>query len=82
MWYEAMCDIEPEIVDTKSSNKYVYIRRNIRLETREDESGDSKAFYVFEEMKIQKDVYEIIAPQNVRLDDIEEAITEIIGGGL
>ena len=82
MWYEAMCDIEPEIVDTKSSNKYVYIRRNVHLETREDESGESKSFYAFEEMKIQKDIYEIIAPQNARLDDIEEAITEIIGGGL
>ena len=81
MWYEAMSDDRPEAIETNLSNKYVYIRRNVREETREDEMEGSKTFYVFEETKVPKDVYEMLAPQNARLDDIEEAIAEIVGGG-
>jgi len=71
----------PELVDNTSSNKYVYVRRNIR----EINTEDNGVLYIYEEYKIPKDVYEIFKNQmdvSTRVDDIEETITEIIGGGL
>ena len=81
MWKESQSTIMPELVDNTSSNKYVYVRRNIREINTEDEG----VLYIYEEYKIPKDVYEIFKNQmdvSTRVDDIEEAITEIIGGGL
>lgn len=81
MWYEAMSDIRPKTVESDLSQKYVYIRRNIRESSIEDFDGE-RTIYVFEETKISKDIYEQLEPQSKRLDDIEDAIAEIIGGGL
>lgn len=81
MWYEAMSDIRPKTVESDLSQKYVYIRRNIRESSIEDFDGE-RTIYVFEETKISKDIYEQLEPQSKRLDDIENAIAEIIGGGL
>ncbi len=81
MWKESQSTIMPELVDNTSSNKYVYVRRNIR----EINTEDDGVLYIYEEYKIPKDVYEIFKNQmdvSTRIDDIEETITEIIGGGL
>lgn len=81
MWKESQSTIMPELVDNTSSNKYVYVRRNIR----EINTEDNGVLYIYEEYKIPKDVYEIFKNQmdvSTRVDDIEEVITEIIGGGL
>lgn len=81
MWKESQSTIMPESVDNTSSNKYVYVRRNIR----EINTEDGEILYIYEEYKIPKDVYEIFKNQmdvSTRVDDIEEVITEIIGGGL
>lgn len=76
-----MSDIRPKTVESDLSQKYVYIRRNIRESSIEDLDGE-RSIYVFEETKISKDIYEQLEPQSKRLDDIEDAIAEIIGGGL
>lgn len=81
MWKESQSTVMPELVDNTSSNKYVYVRRNIR----EINTEDNGVLYIYEEYKIPKDVYEIFKNQmdvSTRVDDIEETITEIIGGGL
>lgn len=81
MWKESQSTVMPELVDNTSSNKYVYVRRNIR----EINTEDDGVLYIYEEYKIPKDVYEIFKNQmdvSTRIDDIEETITEIIGGGL
>lgn len=81
MWKESQSTVMPELVDNTSSNKYVYVRRNIR----EINTEDDEVLYIYEEYKIPKDVYEIFKNQmdvSTRVDDIEETITEIIGGGL
>lgn len=81
MWKESQSTIMPELVDNTSSNKYVYVRRNIR----ETNTEDDEVLYIYEEYKIPKDVYEIFKNQmdvSTRVNDIEEVITEIIGGGL
>lgn len=80
MWYESESNIRPEMIDSTSSKKYVYVRKNITEIRRDDE-----ALYEYDEAKIPKEIYDIFKSQNEansRLDDIEEAIADIIGGGL
>ena len=81
MWYIAYCgDERPPVIDNTSSKKWTYVRRNI--ERFQNEEGDYG--YRYEEMKVPKELYDIVASQastENRLADIEEVITEIVGGG-
>ncbi len=81
MWYPVISTIKPDEVDTSSSIKYVYIRRNI-TETTDD---DNNIIYEYEEYQLPKEIYDVVKVQDEtisRVNDIEETITEIIGGGL
>ena len=86
MWYKSESTTKPEIVDSTSSKIYVYVRKNIQEIEREDEQiGNKYIVYVYDETKIPKDVYSIFENQMIadtRIADIEEVITEIIGGDL
>ena len=86
MWYKSESTARPEIIDKISSKVYVYVRKNIEEVEREDEqTGDKYTVYVYDEMKVPKEVYGIFENQmqaDLRLADIEEVITEIIGGDL
>lgn len=85
MWYKSESTARPEIVDSTSSKVYVYVRKNIEEVEREDEQGNTYTVYVYDEMKVPKEVYGIFENQilaDSRLADIEEVITEIIGGDL
>lgn len=86
VWYVAEGSTRPELVDAESSRNWVYIRKDVHTETREDEvTGESYTVYVWLEMKIPKDVYPVYEQEmqnSARLADVEEVITEIIGGGL
>ena len=84
-WYRSEANEKPLTVDKDSSKQYVYIRKNIKEETRPMEDGETQTVYTYLECLIPKDVfviYESQANADNRLDDIEEVITEIIGGGL
>ena len=80
MWYIAYCsDERPQRVETGTSKKWIYVRRNIERYQNEDGTYG----YRYEEMKLPKEVYEIFETQEIaesRIADIEEAITEIVGG--
>lgn len=85
MWYKAEATSAPHAVDSTSSKKYVYITRNITTEERVDEQGNTYTVWVYEEAKIDKDFYPIYERQisdEARIADIEEVITEILGGGI
>jgi len=58
-WYEGTSYIYPSLVDTTSSKKWVYVRRNIEEHEREDDEGIKEKFYKWEEMKIPKENYPI-----------------------
>lgn len=82
MWYKASSTTYPSLLDTTSSKIYVYIRKNIKQQTIEQE-GESQTFYVYDEIKVLKEVYGILEKEfqnDSRLNDIEEVLTEIIGG--
>lgn len=67
-------------LDSTSSKAFVYVRKNIVEFIKEDET-----VFKYDECKIPKDVYDIFASlleTDSRLDEIEEAVAEIIGGGL
>jgi hypothetical protein len=79
MWYPVISTIKPDEVDMSSSIKYVYIRRNI-TETTDDEDN---IIYEYEEYKLPKEIYDVVRLQDEtisRINDIEETITELIGG--
>ena len=82
VWYSGESSIYPALVDTTSSKKWVYVRRNIEEHECEDEQGIKEIFYSFEETKIPKDVWVIFekeADNSERIADVEEAITELYG---
>ena len=68
--------IKPELIDTTSSKTTVYIRKNIIEKERIDnETGDSTAYYEYDEAKLTKEEYqeylkelEIIDIQKQRAD--------------
>lgn len=85
-WYKTSSMTKPKIIDDTLSKKYVYVRRNIvESELINDLNPDIKEkFYSFEEIKIPKDVYSIFEfekSNSNRLDELEEAIVEMLYGG-
>ena len=84
MWYKAESSNIPVIIDKTSSRNYVYVRKNIVAEERTDETGISETLYVYDEIKLPKDVYEIFKMEtdnSERLTDVEEVIADLIFGG-
>jgi hypothetical protein len=82
-WYEGTSSVYPSLVDITSSKKWVYVRRNIEEHEREDDEGIKEKFYSYEEIKVPKDIYDIFRGErdnSNRLNDIEEVLTEILGG--
>jgi hypothetical protein len=79
MWYrsENGSDVKPDVLDTVSSKKYVYVRRNFVLIPAEEERP---AHWTWEEQKILKTdwaVYEQVLEHGEALDDVYEALTEL-----
>ena len=85
MWYEAEATSAPRSIDDTSSKKYIYVTRNVTTEERVDDNGTKYTVWVYEEAKIDRDFYPIYERQisdEARIADIEEVITEILGGGI
>ncbi len=85
MWYKSESGERPILIDKDSSKVYVFVRKNIQEIEREDEQeGKTYIVYVYDEMKLPKEVYGIFEAQILadnRISDLEEVITEIVGGG-
>lgn len=91
MWYEVEngSASHPSDVDSTSSRKYVYVRRNITFveEVKDGEKITIPAHYRWEEMKIPREIWEICEKtlsHDTALDDVYAALTElaemIVGG--
>lgn len=80
--YKAEGKTKPSKIDDTSSKNYVYIRENIKTEKRKDENGKNETFYVWDEKKIRKDVYEVVTEQenlkNIVLD-LEKSLKGVKG---
>ena len=71
MWYIAFCNFKPADVDTSSSAKFVYLRRNFQLVTIDDTD-----MWQYEERKLTHDEYRIwqLGDENTNL---QLALTEL-----
>lgn len=72
-WYEGTSSVYPSLVDTTSSKKWVYVRRNIEEHERENDEGIKEKFYKWEEMKIRKEdypIYQLEVQNSANLDYI------------
>ena len=84
MWYKAESSELPSTIDDTSSRVYVYVRKNINVEQRTDESGEIITVYVYDEIKIPKEVYEIFKLESGnerRISDIEDVLADMLFGG-
>lgn len=80
--YKAEGKTKPSKIDDTSSKNYVYIRENIKTEKRKDENGKNETFYVWNEKKIRKDVYEVVTEQENlknRVLDLEKSLKGVKG---
>lgn len=84
MWYKAESSELPSTIDDTSSRVYVYVRKNINVEQRTDESGEIITVYVYDEIKIPKEVYEIFKLESEnerRISDIGDVLADMLFGG-
>ena len=80
--YKAEGKTKPSKIDDTSSKNYVYIRENIKTEKRKDENGKNETFYVWDEKRIRKDVYEVVTEQENlknRVLDLEKSLKGVKG---
>lgn len=84
-WKKAESAIRPAELDTTSSRKYNYVRKNIVEEQRESEQG-TITMYVFDELKVAKtdwELFETVSESATRISEVEDAVielAELIGG--
>lgn len=83
IWYDGESSIYPALVDSTSSRKWIYVRRNVKKCERENEQGIKETFYTFEEQKVSKEIWGIFekeADNSTRLADVEDVLADLIGG--
>lgn len=84
MWKHGESSAPVPSIDTESSQKYVYVYRNIKEKHREIENGRSETYYEYEYVKIKKDVYEYVKElwaTEDRTAEIEDVLAELLFGG-
>lgn len=65
-FYKSSSSVKPELIDTTSSKKVVYIRQNI-VEVQKDDT----AFYEYDEAKLTKDEYKEYLEEMQTQDTLE-----------
>ena len=63
----------PELIDTTSSKKYVYIRQNVVEKESEEIDGEKYTYYEYDEAKLTKEEYK----QYIQEMNSEEALESI-----
>lgn len=84
MWYKAQGMEMPSTIDEASSQVYVYVRKNINVEQKTNENGNTETIYVWDEAKIPKEIFDIFKAQTdseVRIADIEDTLADMLFGG-
>ena len=67
MWYRTEGGVRPAAVDKESSKTSVFIRKNITEEQREVD-GETVIVYVYDEMKLPKELYPVFEQQQADID--------------
>lgn len=50
---------KPDLIDTTSSKKYVYLRKNVvEVNSKDEQSGEDRSYFEYDEAKLTKSEYE------------------------
>lgn len=56
---KSQSSIKPDLIDTTSSKKYVYLRKNIvEVNSKDEQSGEDRSYFEYDEAKLTKSEYE------------------------
>lgn len=76
-WYKSESTVRPDELDTTSSKKIVYLRRNIVEKQRESKfDGEMQTYFEYDEAKLTKRKYEEYL-KGVALIDIQQQRADI-----
>lgn len=76
-WYKSESTVRPNKIDTTSSKKVVYLRKDIVEKQREDEeNGDMITYFEYDEAKLTKEEYEKYK-ENPENEEIEKLRNEV-----
>lgn len=67
MWYKTEGGVRPKEVDETISDTSVFLRKNIEEVQREVE-GETVTFFVYDELKIPKELYPVFEQQQADID--------------
>lgn len=56
---KSQSSIKPDLINTTSSKKYVYLRKNIvEVNSTDEQSGEDRSYFEYDEAKLTKSEYE------------------------
>lgn len=56
---KSQSSIKPDLIDTTSSKKYVYLRQNVvEVNSTDEQSGEYRSYFEYDEAKLTKGEYE------------------------
>lgn len=56
---KSQSSIKPDLIDTTSSKKYVYLRKNVvEVNSKDEQSGEGRSYFEYDEAKLTKSEYE------------------------
>ena len=56
---KSQSSIKPDLIDTTSSKKYVYLRKNVvEINSKDEQSGEDRSYFEYDEAKLTKSEYE------------------------
>ena len=56
---KSQSSIKPDLIDTTSSKKYVYLRQNVvEVNSKDEQSGEDRSYFEYDEAKLTKEEYE------------------------
>ena len=56
---KSQSSIKPDLIDTTSSKKYVYLRKNVvEINSKDEQSGEYRSYFEYDEAKLTKEEYE------------------------
>lgn len=71
MWYKAESSVRPELEDLTSSAVFNYARQNIVEEERMREDGSIYIVFVYDEIKVHKEDWELFKDSQKQRADID-----------
>ena len=77
---KSQSSIKPDLIDTTSSKKYVYLRQNVvEVNSTDEQSGEYRSYFEYDEAKLTRSEYEEYSKElnnNRTIESIEDLKVE------